>query len=197
MGCGTASPQQTCDAFRRREGGTVTGETSSRENNEPGPGTEDACGGGAWRTMTAATPTRSRCTTVHEVTFAEWDACVAAGGCDGYSPDDRDRGRGARPVMSASWDHAQAYVEWLSGETGAAYRLPSQSEWEYATRAGTTTRYSWGDEIGANRANCEGCGSAWDDRQTALVGSFRANGFGLHDLHGNVWEWVADCWNGS
>ena len=134
---------------------------------------------------------------VYEVTFAEWDACVAAGGCGAYEPRDRGWGRGARPVVNVSWDDAQKYVEWLSAQTGAAYRLPSESEWEYAARAGTTTRYVWGDEIGRNRANCDGCGSQWDNDRTAPVGSFAANPWGLYDMHGNVWEWVADCWNGS
>ena len=132
---------------------------------------------------------------VYEVTFAEWDACVAAGGCGGYG--DWSWGRGARPLMHVSWDDAQRYVAWLSAQTGAAYRLPSESEWEYAARAGTTTRYVLGDEIGRNRANCDGCGSQWDDGRTAPVGSFAANPWGLYDMHGNVYEWVADCWNGS
>ena len=134
---------------------------------------------------------------VYEVTFAEWDACVSDGGCGGYRPDDAGWGRGKRPVINVSWDDAQAYVRWLSGETGEAYRLLSESEWEHVARAGTTTRYWWGDEIGRNRANCDGCGSRWDNRQTAPVGSFPANPFGLYDVHGNVWEWVEDCWNGS
>ena len=90
---------------------------------------------------------------------------------------------------------AQAYVRWLSGKTGEEYRLLSEAEWEYVARAGTTTAYWWGDDIGRNRANCDGCGSRWDNRQTAPVGSFSANPFGLHDVHGNVWEWVEDCWN--
>ena len=90
-----------------------------------------------------------------------------------------------------------AYAEWLSAQTGAAYRLPSESEWEYAARAGTATKYSWGNEIGVNRANCDGCGSEWDNARTAPVGSFRPNAFGLYDMHGNLWEWVADCWNRS
>ena len=77
--------------------------------------------------------------------------------------------------------------------TGRPYRLLSEAEWEYAARAGTTTAYSWGDEIGKNNANCNGCGSEWDSRRTAPVGSFAPNQFGLYDMHGNVWEWVEDC----
>ena len=99
------------------------------------------------------------------------------------------------PVVCVSWDDAVAYVEWLSSETGKRYRLSSEAEWEYAARAGTTTEYSWGNDLGRNRANCRSCGSRWDDEQTAPVGSFPANGFGLHDMHGNVDEWVQDCWN--
>ena len=83
----------------------------------------------------------------------------------------------------------------LSSETGASYRLLSEAEWEYAARAGSSTAYSWGNEIGSGRANCDGCRSQWDDEQTAPVGSFDSNALGLHDLHGNVWEWVQDCWN--
>ena len=131
---------------------------------------------------------------VHEVTFAQWDACYRAGGCS-HRADDQGWGRGGRPVVDVSWDDAQAYVRWLSRETGRAYRLPSEAEWEYAARAGTTTRYWWGDTFGSNRANCDRCGSAWDDRQTAPVGSFSPNAFGLHDVHGNVWERVQDCRN--
>ena len=133
----------------------------------------------------------------YEVTFAEWEACVAAGGCGGHRPGDEGWGRGRRPVINVSWDDAKSYVRWLSNITGKQYRLLSEAEWEYATRVGTTTRYSWGDDIGHKRANCDGCGSRWDNRQTAPVGSFPANPRGLHDVHGNVWEWVADCWNGN
>ena len=104
---------------------------------------------------------------------------------------------GSHPVVCVSWNDARAYVRWLSGETGESYRLLSESEWEYAARGGTQTRYWWGDAIGRNRTNCDGCGSRWDDESTAPVGSFAANSFGLHDVHGNVWEWVRDCWNGS
>ena len=130
----------------------------------------------------------------YEVTFAQWDACHADGGCS-HHPDDQGWGRGNRPVVDVSWDDAQEYVRWLSGETGQDYRLLSESEWEYVARAGTTTRYWWGNEIGRNRANCNGCGSRWDARQTAPVGSFSPNAFGLHDVHGNVEEWVQDCWS--
>ena len=133
----------------------------------------------------------------YEVTFSEWDACVSAGGCGGHRPDDEGWGRGARPAINVSWNDAKAYVGWLSGKTGKKYRLLSESEWEYAARAGTTTRYWWGNDIGRNRANCDGCGSRWDREKTAPVGSFKANVFGLHDMHGNAREWVADCWNDS
>ena len=134
---------------------------------------------------------------VYEVTFDEWDACVAVGGCGGHRPDDEGWGRGNRPVINVSWRQAWSYVAWLSAETGQSYRLPSESEWEYAARAGSTTVYSWGDEIGTNRTNCREavCGDRW--QYTAPVGSFRPNAFGLYDMHGNVWEWVEDCWNDS
>ena len=133
----------------------------------------------------------------YEVTFAQWDACVAGGGCGGYRPDDEAWGRGGRPVINVSWDDAQSFVQWLSRQTGSTYRLLSEAEWEYAARAGTTTAYSWGTEAGSGRANCDGCGSSWDNSQTAPAGSFAANGWGLHDMHGNVFEWVEDCWNPS
>ena len=132
---------------------------------------------------------------VYEVTFNEWDACASAGGCGSYRPG--GWGRGRRPVVNVSWDDARSYVRWLSRETGEAYRLLSESEWEYVARAGTVTRYWWGDNIGRNRANCGVCGSSWDNERTAPAGSFAANGFGLHDVHGNVWEWVQDCWSDS
>ena len=134
---------------------------------------------------------------VYEVTFGEWDACVSGGGCGGYRPEDEGWGRGRRPVINVSWEDAKAYVGWLSRKTGEEYRLLSESEWEYVARAGTSTDYWWGDGIGRNRANCDGCGSRWDNWQTAPVGSFSANGFGLYDVHGNVWEWVEDCWKGN
>ena len=132
----------------------------------------------------------------YEVTFEEWDACVSAGGCS-HRPDDEGWGRGRRPVINVSWEDAQDYVRWLSQETGGEYRLLSESEWEYAARSGTTTAYSWGGEIGSGRANCLDCGSQWDAEQTAPVGSFSPNVWGLHDVHGNVLEWVQDCRNDS
>jgi formylglycine-generating enzyme required for sulfatase activity len=92
-----------------------------------------------------------------------------------------------------SWDDAQSYVAWLSRIVGKEYRLLSEAEYEYAARAGTQTVYPWGDDIGKNNANCGGCGSQWDGEQTAPVGSFAANGFGLYDMVGNVWEWTDDC----
>ncbi len=126
-----------------------------------------------------------------EVTFAEWDACVAQGGCS-HRLDDSGWGRGRQPVVNVNWDDAQQYVAWLSLKTGKSYRLLSETEWEYAAQAGT------GREAvvtpGAGGANCDGCGSRWVYK-TAPVGSFPANAFGLHDMLGNVWEWTADCWN--
>ena len=133
---------------------------------------------------------------VYEVTLAEWEACRRGGGCS-HNPGDIGWGRGTRPVMNVSWEDAQEYVRWLSRETGERYRLLNESEWEYVARAGTGTRYWWGDAVGRGRANCDGCRSRWDGKQTAPVGSFSANGFGLHDVHGNVWEWVEDCSHGN
>jgi formylglycine-generating enzyme required for sulfatase activity len=98
------------------------------------------------------------------------------------------------------WDDAQTYAKWLSRVTGKPYRLLSEAEYEYAARAGTETQYPWGDEIKLNgqaMANCDGCGSQWDHKQTAPVGSFAANRFGLYQMVGNVYEWTEDCWNES
>ena len=127
-----------------------------------------------------------------ETTFAEWDACVAAGGCSSGAGD-LGWGREERPAINVSPGDAEAFVEWLSRLTGARYRLPSEAEWEHAARAGSETRYPWGNDIGRNRASCDGCGSGWDDARTAPAGSFPANAFGVHDTVGNVYEWVADC----
>lgn len=99
------------------------------------------------------------------------------------------------PVVCVSWNDAQAYVKWLSQRTGARYRLPTEAEWEYVARAGTQTSYWWGDNIGKNNALCSDCGSQWDGKQTAPVGSFKPNPYGVYDTAGNVWEWVEDCWH--
>ena len=127
---------------------------------------------------------------VHEVIFEDYDRFTYPN-----KVGDKGWGRGKRPVISVSWYNAKEYVAWLSSQTGSEYRLPSEVEWEYAASAVRTSKYSWGNEIGTNRANCVGCGSQWDGKQTAPVGSFAPNGFGLYDMHGNVWEWVEDCWN--
>ena len=137
----------------------------------------------------------------YEVTFAEWEACVAGGGCGGYRPSDAGWGRGTRPVINVSWKDAQAYVRWLSEKTGQGYRLLSEAEWEYVARAGTTTAYHTGATISTEQANYNGNYTYGSGRkgkyrkQTVPVGSFPANGFGLHDVLGNVWEWTQDCWN--
>lgn len=129
----------------------------------------------------------------YEVTFDEYDAFANA--TKRQLPSDEGWGRGKRPVINVTWNDAQDYVQWLSKQTGKKYRLPTEAEWEYAARAGTQTRYWWGDDIGRNNANCDGCGSQWDNKQSAPVGSFKANAFGLHDTAGNVWEWTQDCWH--
>ncbi|MCY3822110.1 MAG: formylglycine-generating enzyme family protein [Gammaproteobacteria bacterium] len=129
---------------------------------------------------------------VHEMTFEDYDRFKRR---DRVA--DESWGRGRRPVINVSWDDAMEYVVWLSSQTGAEYRLPSEAEWEYAARAGSVAKYAWGNEVGSGKANCAGCGSRWDGRVTAPVGSFASNGWGLHDMHGNVFEWVEDCWNDS
>ena len=128
----------------------------------------------------------------YEVTFAQWDACLADGGCRSR-PNDRGWGRGNRPVIYVSWKDTVEYVDWLSRRTGKHYRLPSEAEWEYAARAGTRTPYWWGETVGEDLANCLDCGASAVDRTTP-VGSHLPNPFGLYDVHGNVWEWVRDCW---
>ncbi|OQX31236.1 MAG: hypothetical protein B0D96_13015 [Candidatus Sedimenticola endophacoides] len=131
----------------------------------------------------------------HEVTFTDYARFATATGRP--IPGDQGWGRGDRPVINVSWHDAQAYVEWLSRVTGKRYRLPTEAEWEYAAAAGTESLYWWGYELAGNRANCFNCGSDWDGRQSAPVGRFAANPFGLHDTAGNVMEWVADCYHGD
>ena len=129
----------------------------------------------------------------YDVTFADWDACVAVGGCSRVG--DSGFGRGTRPVINVNFGDARRYVEWLSKMTGRTYRLLTEAEWEYAARAGSTTAYFWGDQIGSGNANCNECGSQWDHQRTAPVGKFTPNQFGLYDIVGNVSQWVQDCWN--
>jgi formylglycine-generating enzyme required for sulfatase activity len=127
----------------------------------------------------------------YEITFAEYDKFAQATGRE--KPDDRGWGRGNRPVINVYWHDVKAYADWLSEQTGQNYRLPTEAEWEYAARAGTNTKYWWGNEIGKNRAACDGCGAQWGwdaKKMTAQVGSFSPNPFGLHDTVGNVWEWT-------
>jgi formylglycine-generating enzyme required for sulfatase activity len=129
----------------------------------------------------------------YEVTFAEWDACTKYGDCPYIS--DSGFGRGRQPVIGVTWDDARHYAAWLSEMTGKTYRLLDEAEYEYAARAGTNSPYPWGDEIGKARTDCYDCGTQWDNRTPAPVGSFAANRFGLYDMVGNVWEWTQDCWH--
>ncbi len=132
---------------------------------------------------------------IHEVTFAQWDACVAAGGCDGYTPVSfhEEEARANRPVDALNWQDAQNYAAWLSAHTGETYRLPSEAEWEYAARAGTQTPFHFGATISPDQANYD-IGTVVG---TVPVGSFPANAWGLHDVHGNVAEWTQDCYDPS
>ncbi len=149
---------------------------------------------------------------VYEVTFAEWDACVAAGGCGGYRPADEGWGRGSRPVINVSWEDAREYVRWLSRATEEEYRLLSEAEWEYVARAGTQTARYWGEGEsgqcrygnGYDRTGHAELEYSWQPAtcsdgyvRTAPVGLFEPNAFGLYDVLGNVWEWALDCWNES
>ena len=130
----------------------------------------------------------------HEITFDDYDRYLSAkgGGRDGEAHD-QGWGRGRRPVINVTRKQAVAYADWLTAQTGGRYRLPSEAEWEYAARAGTTTEWPWGDELVPGRANCKDCGSRWDNERTAPVGSFPPNPWGLHDMQGNVYEMLLDC----
>ncbi len=130
----------------------------------------------------------------YETTFDQWDACVAQGGCD-HMPKDSGWGRGNRPVMGVSWVDVQQYIKWLNQKTDKNYRLPSEAEWEYSARSGSATEYPWGDKLGRNNANCKYCGNSTDLGKTVPVGAYPANGFGLHEMQGNVNEWIQDCAN--
>jgi formylglycine-generating enzyme required for sulfatase activity len=131
-----------------------------------------------------------------EVTFEQWNSCVEHGGCD-YKPEKFSiRDTGNYPVVGVTWCDARQYVEWLSKETGQQYRLPTEAEWEYAARVGNSDLYGWGDKLpvcerhtAENGANFDGCGG-----KTFAI-EFQPNAWGLHDMHGNVWEWVEDCYH--
>ena len=149
-----------------------------------------------------------------ETTVAEYEACVADGGCKpaewrepggqhnietGSSRYYRNLGDNltapGQPIVGVSFNDATAYAAWLSAKTGHDYRLPSEAEWEFAARAGTTTAYWWGDTLpvdGTPRAACKGCGGEWDGKAPAPANAFAPNAWGLHNVHGNVWEWTAD-----
>lgn len=128
---------------------------------------------------------------MHEVTFEQFDLyCTATPKCK--PPTDESWGRGDRPVINVTWDDANTYATWLSKQTGLQFRLPTESEWEYFARAGTTTSYWTGDSLPKDTANCRGCGSKWDNKMTAPVGSFPPNPWGIHDTAGNIIEWVQD-----
>lgn len=135
----------------------------------------------------------------YEVTFEEYD--VFCEQTQREKPSDNSWGRGKRPVINVSWHDAVAYTKWLSTQTQQEYRLPTEAEWEYGARAGSNLRYSWGDSIGSNNANCLNNASGDKYEHTAPVGSFSANAFGLHDMIGNVQEWTCskktDSYNGS
>ncbi|CAI07037.1 formylglycine-generating enzyme family protein [Aromatoleum aromaticum] len=131
----------------------------------------------------------------YEVTNEQWDACVAARACPQLAMEE-GAAKNA-PVRDLHWEDARIYAKWLSGVTGKTYRLPTEAEWEYAIRGGTTTRYWWGNQMVGGNANCKGCGDPWREGGPANVGSFRANPYGLYDMNGSVWEWVSDCWHNS
>jgi formylglycine-generating enzyme required for sulfatase activity len=131
----------------------------------------------------------------YEITVGQWSACVKGGGCS-FRPEKAGRDENL-PVRDISWADGKEYVTWLSRKTGADYRLPTEAEWEYAARGGTSTRYWWGDRFERDKANCKNCGGPWDRKSPSLVGSYVANPFGLYDMNGSVWEWVSDCWHKS
>jgi formylglycine-generating enzyme required for sulfatase activity len=137
----------------------------------------------------------------YEVAFEEWDACLAGRGCNGWRPSDQGWGRGRNPVILVSWQDAKSYAAWLSQRTGRPYRLPSEAEWERAARGGKDTQFWWGPSISTSQANFDGTVPyagvrRGEVRQRTLpVESFQPNAFGLYNVHGNVWEWVEDCWH--
>ena len=148
--------------------------------NEPGRGRDE----GPQREVSVAPFAMAK----YEITFAQWDACLAGGGCNGYSPPDGGWGRGDRPVTGVSWQDAQAYVNWLNSQAGGtSYRLPSEAEWEYAARAGQAAAYAFGARVTQTEAT-------FHARQTTPVGAHAPNAFNIYDMHGNAGELVEDCY---
>ncbi|MCC8402785.1 SUMF1/EgtB/PvdO family nonheme iron enzyme [Paraburkholderia sp. MMS20-SJTN17] len=129
------------------------------------------------------------------VTVEQWNVCVAANACPKLTP--QSNSNKFAPARDLSWDDAQQYVKWLTRTTGKPYRLPSEAEWEFADRAGTTTAYWWGEQMRKGTANCKDCGDPWHKEGPESVGTFAANPLGLYDMNGGVWEWTADCWHNS
>ncbi|WP_341316862.1 SUMF1/EgtB/PvdO family nonheme iron enzyme [Paraburkholderia sp. IMGN_8] len=131
----------------------------------------------------------------YAVTVEQWNACADANACQKLTPESNSVKNA--PARDLSWDDAQQYVRWLSKVTGKTYRLPTEAEWEYADRGGTTTQYWWGDQMRKGNANCKDCGEPWHKEGPESVGSFAPNPLGLYDMNGSVWEWVGDCWHNS
>ncbi|NML32485.1 SUMF1/EgtB/PvdO family nonheme iron enzyme [Paraburkholderia antibiotica] len=131
----------------------------------------------------------------YPVTVEQWNVCVAANACQKLTPESNTNK--AAPARDLSWDDAQQYIKWLVKTTGKPYRLPTESEWEYADRGGTTTAYWWGEQMRKGAANCKDCGDPWHKEGPESVGTFGANPLGLYDMNGGVWEWTADCWHNS
>jgi len=123
-------------------------------------------------------------------TVREWQQCVDAKACTLVPT-----GKPNQPVTNVSWDDAQQYVSWLSAATGSQYRLPTEAEWEYAARAGTGTRYAWGDKMLPGKASCKECSEPVNSQNPPLVDAYPANPFGLYGMGGGAAEWVADCWH--
>ncbi|RJG07862.1 hypothetical protein D3870_05555 [Noviherbaspirillum cavernae] len=171
-----------CPAMVALPGGTFTMGSTTGDPSEKPP-----------RRVTISTPFAIG---KYEVTVEQWNACIEAGECprNGGNPNSQPKNT---PVRDVSWDDAQKYVKWLSKTSGHSYRLPTEAEWEYAARGGTSTQYWWGEQMRKGTANCKDCGEPWQQDSPAPVGSFAPNPFGLYDMNGSVWEWVSDCWHNS
>lgn len=129
---------------------------------------------------------------MYEVSFNQYDSFCEATGRE--KPSDEEWGRGNRPVINVSWQDAMDFAQWLSNELGLRFSLPTEAQWEYFARAGTKGNYWTGKKLPQNAANCRDCGSRWDEKMTAPVGSFQPNPWGIYDTMGNVAEWTLDDW---